>query len=144
MAGYTFEDMLQGLVNSYKEIPRENKKKNFSPNRENDVIYLRAMDKNCPTDIIIQIASRIDKDKLWGEDITTISLAISSVEEKDVSLTVIMYSILDYLKSCGCSVEEIKETYRHQGKGQCPADHMICRFLFLPFFTCICAPLIKN
>ena len=33
MAGYTFEDMLQGLVNSYKEIPRENKKKNFSPNR---------------------------------------------------------------------------------------------------------------
>lgn len=52
MTGYTFEDMIQGLVNSYKEIPRENKKKNFSPNRENDVIYLRAMDKNCPTDIM--------------------------------------------------------------------------------------------
>lgn len=109
MAGYMDKDVLQGLMNSYKKIPRENEKKNFSQNRENDVIYLRAMDNNCPTDIIVQIASRIDKDKLWGEDITTISLAIPSVEEKDISLTVIMYSILDYLKSCGCSVKEIKE-----------------------------------
>lgn len=106
MANASFMDKLK---KSFEEIPRENDGKAFSQNRENDVIYLRAIDKNCPTNIIIQIASRIDEDKLWGEDINTISVAIPSVEEKDVSLTVIMYSILDYLKSCGCSVEEIKK-----------------------------------
>lgn len=43
MADYTFvEDMVKGIVNSYKEIPRENKKKNFSPNRENDVIHFES------------------------------------------------------------------------------------------------------